>query len=59
MRLLHRLWAWAAGYFWLPCPVCKQEFGGHEWPQGFLRTGENEGLIVCPRCEIRRRRMWA
>lgn len=25
--------AQAAGYFWKPCPLCKQNFGGHEWTQ--------------------------
>lgn len=30
-RILHELWAWIAGYFWTPCPVCGREFGGHEW----------------------------
>ena len=20
-----------SGYFWLPCPLCGIEFGGHEW----------------------------
>lgn len=23
----------AGGYFWLPCPLCGTEFGGHEWTQ--------------------------
>jgi C4-type Zn-finger protein len=30
MRYLHRLYAHLFGYFWLPCPVCGKEFGGHE-----------------------------
>jgi hypothetical protein len=30
MRLLHKLYAKALGYFWLPCPVCGKEYGGHE-----------------------------
>lgn len=21
----------AGGYFWLPCPLCGVDFGGHEW----------------------------
>lgn len=21
----------SGGYFWLPCPLCKKPFGGHEW----------------------------
>jgi hypothetical protein len=29
-RWVHRLYAFVAGYFWLPCPVCGRMFGGHE-----------------------------
>jgi len=29
-RWMHKLYASAAGYFWLPCPVCGRMFGGHE-----------------------------
>jgi hypothetical protein len=30
-RALHRLYAALRGYFWEPCPLCGQHFGGHEW----------------------------
>jgi hypothetical protein len=32
MRLLHRLYAWLLGYYWLPCnyPGCGRMYGGHE-----------------------------
>lgn len=30
-RSVHRWIAWLLGYFWLPCPLCGEEFGGHEW----------------------------
>lgn len=33
-RLFNKLYAQAFGYFWLPCPICGQEFGGHEWGSG-------------------------
>jgi hypothetical protein len=29
-RFFHRLYAYLFGYFWLPCPICGQRFGGHE-----------------------------
>lgn len=55
-RRWHRTYAHVAGYFWLPCPLCGQEFGGHEWrdidgkrssiPTG--RRGISEG--ICPDC---------
>ncbi len=35
-RWCHRCYAWFAGYFWLPCPVCGQMFGGHEWSGGWV-----------------------
>lgn len=30
-RWLNWLRAKIGGFFWLPCPVCKRKFGGHEW----------------------------
>ena len=29
-RRLNKLYANVFGYFWLPCPVCGEDFGGHE-----------------------------
>lgn len=29
-RSWHRAYARANGYFWLPCPLCDQPYGGHE-----------------------------
>jgi C4-type Zn-finger protein len=29
-RFFNRLYAFTHGYFWLPCPICGEEFGGHE-----------------------------
>lgn len=30
-RKLNKAFAKTFGYFWLPCPLCGQETGGHEW----------------------------
>ena len=30
MRFLHRIYARMFGYFWLPCPICRKPFGGHQ-----------------------------
>ena len=30
-RMLNKIYAQLNRYFWLPCPVCGQMFGGHEW----------------------------
>lgn len=59
IRLLHRLYATLGGYFWLPCPLCGREFGGHEWREvgGHLSDIPDEvvvgfagGTAICPRC---------
>lgn len=45
------------GYFWLPCPLCGQEFGGHEWEKESngkktaIKTDEPAiGKGICPDC---------
>lgn len=30
-RFVHQAYAWLSNYFWIPCPVCGEPFGGHEW----------------------------
>jgi hypothetical protein len=58
-RWFHHLWANAAGFFWLPCPICKRPFGGHEWRDIDGKVScipvhretnlwESEG--ICPQC---------
>lgn len=49
--MLHRLYAWMFGYFWLPCPVCGRMFGGHEIAHRFtaaLLGEDGRSCIVCP-----------
>jgi hypothetical protein len=58
VRKAHELFAKAMGYFWLPCPLCGEESGGHEWrringlsdcianPDG----GPQSSLGICPAC---------
>lgn len=55
MRWLHRLYARAFGYFWLPCSVCGEHFGGHQWKQyATIPTGTSTGRAVCSyRCAAR------
>lgn len=43
MRLLNRVYAWIFGYFWLPCPVCGDHFGGHEASRHALVVTEADG----------------
>ena len=57
-RTLNRIRAFLGGYFWLPCPLCDEMFGGHEWQTGNdLYTSPVIGVGVCPDCgeEARKR----
>jgi hypothetical protein len=67
-RWAHRLYAWLAGYFWLPCPLCGAHFGGHEWreidgkPDAIIvEAGTNwaKRTAICPRCTLAGRGQWA
>ncbi len=52
-RWTHRLYAWALGRFWTPCPLCGAGFGGHEWRDrnGNMSTVPiPEHAAICPRC---------
>lgn len=53
-RFLHRWYARALGYFWLPCPLCREPFGGHqvidyEQSEIDVRIGRSK-RVLCPRC---------
>jgi hypothetical protein len=49
-RIIHRLYAAVACYFWVPCPICGRMFGGHEKPSGGLYLGGRKGKTVCSNC---------
>ena len=56
-RTGHKLFAQAFGYFWAPCPLCKVEFGGHEWRDidgkvaAIPVSGDpRRGTAICPTC---------
>lgn len=42
------------GYFWMPCPLCGEEFGGNEWVNRISLPGSEPGMStgVCPACEL-------
>jgi hypothetical protein len=55
LRALNHLRAWCGGYFWLPCPLCGQEFGGHEWKaapgkSATITITADSGKGICPDC---------
>ena len=52
-RSLNRIYAVANGYFWLPCPLCGEYYGGHE--VGSIAVGVATGEpgirhLVCNTC---------
>ncbi len=47
-RWLNRWYAKALGYFWLPCPICVEPFGGHEFlPNHHLWISSSKGKVIC------------
>lgn len=53
IRGLHRIYAWWLGYFWRPCPVCGEFFGGHEVNSASFVASPDDpyrGKAVCPSC---------
>lgn len=48
-RVLAWLRAFIGGHFWLPCPRCGRNFGGHEEGGGVIYRGTS-GSICCPLC---------
>ena len=49
-RLFNKIYAKLLGYFWLPCPICGQHFGGHEWGK---KDRESFDIGICPDCEAK------
>lgn len=59
-RQAHRWYAAVGGYFWAPCPLCGQKFGGHEWrdikgrpssiPDPLQPNGPGSSIGICPAC---------
>jgi len=55
-RAWHQAYAKARGYFWLPCVLCDQPFGGHEIGGSIPDpiAGPHRGIGICPACTARR-----
>jgi hypothetical protein len=56
-RRVHHWVATRRHYFWIPCPLCGHEFGGHEWRaiggriSSIPTPGSTSGSRgICPRC---------
>lgn len=59
-RFIQWFYALIHGYFWLPCPICGEKFGGHEKGHS-IYTGAAGGVspamptggtMVCPDCVV-------
>ena len=46
-RKLNKLYAWVFGYFWIACPVCGKEYGGHEHIWTVPLVGADGRAIGC------------
>lgn len=57
-RRLHQLYAFLLGFYWLPCPLCGREYGGHEHGADIPDPARPPygGLMICSQCTITRNR---
>lgn len=58
-RIKARAYARHNGYFWLPCPLCGEHFGGHEWLRDTAALSatintDTPGIFqgICPKCTL-------
>jgi len=53
-RAFHKLRANFSGYFWLPCPLCGEMFGGHEYSKLYIHPTPKigQGKCVCNDCGV-------
>ena len=57
---MHRAYAWFHNYYWVACPKCGRNFGGHEKPGGVIydyydnyhpdNGAPRTGRMTCFRC---------
>jgi hypothetical protein len=56
MRLLNKLYANLFGYFWIPCPLCGNMFGGHEVNErtkSIIKKNGHGGIVICQKCSAK------
>jgi len=55
-RRFHQFYAWFASYFWIPCPLCGECYGGHEWVDSLAKIPKigHPGMCVgvCNDCIV-------
>jgi surface polysaccharide O-acyltransferase-like enzyme len=53
-RYAEEIYARANHYFWLPCPICGEYFGGQESdPDAILMETETSATGVCRNCKFK------
>lgn len=52
----HEQYAKRQGYFWLPCPLCGKDFGGHEIGDTVYLGNDDPNInsCICPVCTAER-----
>lgn len=58
-RLHARQVAMQNGYFWLPCLICGEWFGGQEEPSGVVMLTKRVGVTICTsmKCRLEAKRI--
>lgn len=50
--MFRKLRATLLGYFWLPCPICKEMFGGFEIGRNHIEMEDGRLLACCKNCDF-------
>lgn len=59
MRLYNQAYAFFYGYFWLPCPLCHEMFGGHESSNYSLPPDKvGNFYVICKTCQTNAQFQW-
>ncbi len=51
MKFLRKLKANLLGYFWMPCPICGEDFAGFEIGKGHLKVSSEKTYCCCKKCD--------
>jgi len=52
MRFFKKMYANLLGYFWLPCPICEEYFGGFEIGVGSVQLAKGKTMCCCKACDF-------
>ena len=46
-RWINHFYAWIVGFYWLPCGICGQNYGGHEFGKSVINYSNGVGQSTC------------